>query len=121
MSDDFRSSLEKGTCDASEHCAQLRNQVHLQTEILLEQVHQFNETLINEINEYENQCIESYGKKISKKAPEFNHQLLEIQKFFDESFRYLNDFIIDYNKIDESSKKADECMKQLKKANVFIK
>ena len=121
MSEDFKLNLEKGTFDVTEHCVQLRNQVHLQTDILLEQVHKFNETLINEINEYENQCIESYDNRIVEKAAEFNQQLLEIQKFCDESYLYLNEFMIDYNKIDGSLKKADECMKRLKEVNVSLK
>jgi hypothetical protein len=38
----FKISLANGVDEIQEHCIGLRTQVHLQTDILLEQVHQYN-------------------------------------------------------------------------------
>jgi hypothetical protein len=48
------------------HCIRLRNQVHLETDILIEEAHKFNESLIAEIDKYEQDCVESFQNNITK-------------------------------------------------------
>jgi hypothetical protein len=61
--DDLKTNLDNGTDQVKEYCIELRNQVHLKTDILLEQVHQLNENLIAEINGYEVKCVESFNQE----------------------------------------------------------
>ncbi len=62
-SDELKQNLQSGTDQIVEYCIQLRNQVHLQTDVLVEKAHQLNENLISEIDDYELKCIESFEKK----------------------------------------------------------
>jgi hypothetical protein len=54
--EEFKVNLENGADKVNEYCISLRNQIHLQTDVLLEQIHQFNENLIAEIDNYEQKC-----------------------------------------------------------------
>ena len=58
--DEFKAKPETGADEISEYCSRLRNQVHLQTDILIEHVHQFNEDMLAQIDEYEKQCMNSF-------------------------------------------------------------
>jgi hypothetical protein len=119
--DDLKANLDNGTDQVKEYCIELRNQVHLQTEILLEQVHQFNENLRAEIDKYEQQCIDSFGNKIVNKETEFSGFIKEINKFFDDKTKYLNEFLIDETAIGESLALADNYLMKLKKEDLALK
>jgi uncharacterized protein YtpQ (UPF0354 family) len=60
--DEFRLNYMSGIDQLRQHCVHLRNQVHLQTEIVIEQAHQQNEQLIAEIDKYEQECVDSFDK-----------------------------------------------------------
>jgi hypothetical protein len=106
-SDQFKADISNGTDQIKEHCLQLRNQVHLQTDILLEEVHQFNENMISEIDKYEVQYVISFSNKFvvfEKEGVEF---LTQIDDFHNENLKYLTEFKIDDKRIDDGLALAD--------------
>jgi hypothetical protein len=60
--DEFRHNYLNGIDQLRQHCISLRNQVHLHTEIVIEQAHQQNEQWIIEIDKYEQECVDSFNK-----------------------------------------------------------
>ncbi len=61
--DNFKADLKNATENIQENCFQLRNQVHLETDLLIQKIYDFNKKLIQEINEYEKECMESFNSK----------------------------------------------------------
>jgi ribosomal protein L29 len=93
-SDKFKIKIEtdNGIDQIQEHCIELRNQVHLRTEVLIDQVHQTNETLIMEIDEYEKECIDSYTSKIGEFKKESCALITEIDEFYSDKSKYVTQF-----------------------------
>jgi hypothetical protein len=98
-----------GTDQVKEYCIELRNQVHLQTDILLEQVHQFNEAVIAEIDEYEKKCVDSYQQKSVRYQTANKKFLTKLKKFYNENSQYLTEFKIDEQKIQDGLVQTDKC------------
>jgi hypothetical protein len=111
--DELESKFEN---DIREHCIQLKNQVHLQTDVLIEQIYQFDEAMIAEIDEYEKKCVGSFDPKFLKQKS-LSKQLREIIEFFDKNSRYLKEFQIDDKQIESALVVADKHLKQLKQEN----
>jgi hypothetical protein len=111
--DDLDANIANGVGQISEYCSQLRSQVHLQTDILLEQVHQFNESMIAEINNYEAKCMSSYNEKFAYFEKESKQFLANINKFHEENSKYLNEFKIDDTKVHNGLTLADKYLKIL--------
>jgi hypothetical protein len=110
----FKVNLENGVDEAQTYCVKLRNQVQLQTEILIEQVHEFNEKLIAEIDTYEKECIGLYDGRIKVKETELNEYLIELDKFSSDNSNYLSDMKIEEKQIRESIAKADSYLANFK-------
>jgi hypothetical protein len=115
LGDEFKVSLDTGADEIKEYCIQLRNQVQLETEILIEQIHQFNTSLVADIDNYEKECVRSFSDKISEKEKKFREFQAETSTFYDETSNYLNEFIIDYEKIESSIHLANDYLQKLKK------
>jgi hypothetical protein len=111
--DEFRFNLENGVDQVREHCIRLRNQVHLETDILIEEIHKFNESLIAEIDKYEQECIYSFNSKITNKDNEFDKFIVELNVFYTDNTKYLTEFKIDERVIDETISKAEVYLKTL--------
>jgi hypothetical protein len=88
----FKFSLDNGVDQLREHCIRLRNQVHLETDILIEEAHTFNESLIAEINKYEKECIDSFKSKTSQKDNEFDAFIAELAEFHSDKTKHLTEF-----------------------------
>ncbi len=84
-SDNYKFTIQNGEAQVKEYCVQLRSQVNMEAEVLIEQILKFNATMIGEVNKYEEQCISSFNSKssdIDAKATEF---LAKIETFYTES------------------------------------
>jgi hypothetical protein len=81
MNEELKANLDNGVDQVRDHCVKLRNDVHLKTEILIEQIHQLNEELIKEIDDYEKKCIESYKKNLTDKRADFFRINNQIEQF----------------------------------------
>jgi transposase len=104
-----------GTDQVKEYCIELRNQVHLQTDILLEQVHQFNEAVIAEIDEYEKKCVDSYQQKSVRYQTANKKFLTKLKKFYNENSKYLTEFKMDEQKIQDGLVQTVKYLVELKK------
>jgi hypothetical protein len=120
-SDDLKANFDNGTDQIKEYCIQLRNQVHLQTDILLEQIHEFNEKMIAEIDQYEGQCVSSFNNKSPKYNNENMQFLSEINNFYTENAKYLSEFRIDDAKIHDGLVLADSYLKKLNREDSALK
>jgi hypothetical protein len=117
-SDEFKLSLENGVDQVKKHCIQLRNQVDLETERLMEEAHSFNESLIMEINKYEVECIKSFQSNSIKNDDKF---IVELDKFYSDKTKYLNEFNIDEKQVEKAVAKADSHLEQLKIKDASLK
>jgi hypothetical protein len=112
--EEFKFSLENGVEQVREQCIRLRNQVHLETEILIQEVHKFNEDLIAEIDKYEQECVDSFNRTVSKEDNEFDKFLVGLNKFHLDKTKYLAEFDVDEKVVEEALAKADVHLKQFK-------
>jgi hypothetical protein len=119
--DNLKANLDNGTDQVKEYCIPLRNQAHLQTDILLEQVHQFNENLISELDSYEKKCIDSFGNKKLNKEKELRKFINEINNFYDHKTKCLNEFEIEDTKIEDGLALADNYLKKIKHEDLAVK
>jgi hypothetical protein len=94
-SDQFKFNLDSGVGQLKEHCILLRNQVQLQTELLIEKIQRFNESLILEIDNHEKECIRLFNEKMVDYDKESEKLLDEIKKFFNDECDYLAEFKIE--------------------------
>ena len=109
-----------GTDQVKEYCIELRNQVHLQTDILLEQVHQFNEAVIAEIDEYEKKCVDSYQQKSVRYQTANKKFLTKLKKFYNENSKYLTEFKMDEQKIQDGLVQTVKYLVELKKRGSWV-
>jgi hypothetical protein len=111
---EFKMNLDNGVDQISQHCIRLRNRVHLETDILIEEAHTLNKSLIAEINKYEEECIKSFNSNTSKTDNKFNKFVDELNEFHSDKTKYLSDFKIDEKTVVETIKKADSHLEKLK-------
>jgi hypothetical protein len=110
---EFKSSLDMGIDQVKEHCAILRHQVHLETDILIEEAHRLNECLIAEIDKYEDECIGSFTTNIDKQKHNYEKLISELDEFNSDNSKYLSEFRIDERVIDETTARADSHLRTL--------
>jgi hypothetical protein len=99
--DSFKFNLDNRVDKMNEHCNFLRNQVHLETELLIEKAHQFNENLIGEIDKYEQDYI------LSSKSEVLNASLCQklidnANLFLVDTANHLEEFTINDTIVEES-------------------
>jgi hypothetical protein len=111
---ELKLSLKNGVDQIREHCIRLRNQVHLETDILIEEAHKFNESLISEIDKYEQDCIMSFGSINSKNDNVIDNFLVELNKFHTDNTKYLTEFEINEKVVEEAVAKAVDILMRLK-------
>jgi hypothetical protein len=119
--DEFKFSLDNGVDQVREHCTRLRNQVHLETDILIEEVHKFNESLIVEIDKYEQECIDSLSSNLEKKNENADELVIELNDFYYDKIKYLAEFKIDGKEVDEAITKANGHFKKFRIENRSLK
>jgi hypothetical protein len=117
----FKFSLDNGVDQVREHCIRLRNQVHLETDILIEKAHNFNEILIAEIDKYEQGCIYSFNSKTTKKDNEFDKFILELTEFHSDKTNHLTEFENDEKVVGEEYAKADDYLRKFKNVEKSLK
>jgi hypothetical protein len=113
MHDEFKLNLEIGVDQVREHCIRIRNQVHLETEILIEDVHRFNEELIAEIDKYEHDRIASFNNKITEYKSKIEETLVEIDHFYENDDDFLTEFVVDDKMVVDSISKVDPFLQKL--------
>jgi hypothetical protein len=74
-----------------EHCMNLKSEVHLTAEEVIQQVNDLTDQIIEEINDYEKETIE-YNKKNSKNLVGFNNIVKELESFHTNNTEYLKRF-----------------------------
>ncbi len=118
----FDLSLHNGADEIQDYCILLRNQVHLQTDILLEKVHQFNEKLIARIDQYEKDSIDAFENKTIKREHEFRELLSKMNQLYSKSSKYLvGQLKIDDAQIAESLNLVDDYLNKLTRAETLVK
>jgi hypothetical protein len=79
-----------------EHCIDLRNEVQLATEETIEQINDYNSEIIKEIDQYEKERLEINKSRKNVNLNSFdsslkNEFLKEIQSFYDDNIKFLNE------------------------------
>ena len=104
-------SLNNSSHKVKEFCLKLRNEVSLETEVLIKHVQDYNEKLINEINDFEMRCIANINSDKNKIA-KFNDFLNETKHFHQESIEYLRKYQIQKTEIVKANSKAVELVER---------
>jgi hypothetical protein len=112
--DSFKFYLDNESDKINEHCNQLRNQVDLQTELVIQKAQKFNESLRSDIGKYEKDTIETFKQTKLERHKDANTFIAEIQEFHAYTSKYLSEFKIDENVIDNSLTTAVEIIQNLK-------
>jgi tripartite motif-containing protein 2/3 len=112
--DEFKHNLKTGVDRVREYCMKLRNQVHLEAEILIEDAHQFNEQLIAEIDKYEQECIDSFNNEITDYKSKIENTSVEIDHFYENKAEYLTEFIPDVKLVFDSITEVDTFLQKIK-------
>ena len=106
--EDFENDVNISYDSIMEHCLNLRNQVQLETEILIKKVHDFNEEKINDIDEYEKKLLASFKHK---KEPTF---IQEMKIFRDNWGTYLENQSIQSIEIQNANNLGENICSRLK-------
>ena len=98
-------SLNNSSDRVKEFCLKLRNEVTLETEVLIKHVQDNNDKLINEINDFEMRCITNINlDKVNMKK--FNKFLNETKHFHQEWIECLRKYNIQETEIVKANSKA---------------
>ena len=85
--DYFTFNIENGVDKIKEHCYNVRAQVQLATEKLIQEINQANERLISKVDKYEKECIREFESK-KKEKTEFNSMTNTLRAFHNEWIDY---------------------------------
>jgi hypothetical protein len=88
-----------------DHCMNLKSEVQLTAEEVIQQVNDLTDKIIEEINDYEKETIE-YNKKNSKNLVGFNNILKELESFHTKNTEYLKRFDANYEIVIKSNEDA---------------
>ena len=99
-----------------EYCMDLRSDVQLKGEEVIEQVNDFITKIIEEIDEYEQELIE-FNKTNSKSLDGFNSIVKELDSFHADNIIYLKEYLVDDQVANKSN---DEAKNLTKKAELEI-
>jgi hypothetical protein len=99
------------------HCDDVRNQVDLRTEMVIEEIKTYREELIKQVNEYEKECIEKFELENGNKS-ELDTRINELNAFHSKWSEYLKKSKISDNELKKGKTEADEFVS---KAKVGIK
>jgi hypothetical protein len=116
--DEFKINLntENGIDQIQDQCTKLRNQVHLRTEVLIEQLHQINERMVAEIGDNEKRCIQTFNGNIGGELRKESGILItEIDDFYDKNSKYVTQFKINKNVVRNSLAKSVVFKRRLNK------
>lgn len=82
---ELRDKLKHGVATIQEHCAKIRNQIDLQTEIRIEQLQQLRDTIKKNVDQYEVSCIEAFERAPLVQIEQANQILNNAEKFSQKS------------------------------------
>jgi hypothetical protein len=121
--EDFKLNMEIDECDVkiSEHCVLLMNEVDLATEMFIERVHGLNESLAGEIKTYEQGSIETFKNEKEKRVQANEKLIADINKFYTETSKQLEECKIDDKIVDESLESVAKLIGDLSKENEWTK
>ena len=101
--------ISNGTDFVKEHCIDLRSDVQLKTEEIIQQVNDISSKIIEEIDEYEQELIELNN---SKSLDVFNDIVKELESFYNLSTEYLNKNEVDDKLVKKSNEDATKLVKK---------
>jgi hypothetical protein len=110
---ELKLNLDNGTDKVKEHCIHLRSQVHLATDVLIEDAHKFNESLIAEIDKYEQECTDSFNSMTTTNDNKFDKFIVDLNEFHSVKIKYLTEFDVKENVVEEALAKADSYLRDL--------
>ena len=117
--EEFKTQLRNSAKIVMDHCLNLRNQVQLETELLIKKLQDINEEKIQKIDEYEKNCLSS---QIYKPIIELNI-IEEAEKFLEYWRSYLENICIQENELKVANNLSDDILKRIEnekiKTNLF--
>jgi hypothetical protein len=106
--------LDNGVDQINEHCIQLRNQVDLQTEFVIQKAQEINESLRSEIDKYEVDTIETF-KRTKLECELDTAKLIDgVEKFHTKTSQFLTEFKLDEKVVEDSLIIAGKIIQDLK-------
>jgi hypothetical protein len=83
----LRSNLNKGIDFITEHCDELRNEIELKTESIIQEIEKYKENLFQQIDIYEVECkkIFSNNENLTKDQRRYNEIIVKEDLFYDET------------------------------------
>ena len=112
-------SIATSVDEIREYCLNLRNQVALETELVIKQLQDLSDELINDINNYEAKCIANIESDELNKE-KFNNLLNEMKFFHREWSEYLKKHQLQEVDIAKANEKANELEKKFLKEKVYL-
>jgi hypothetical protein len=100
--DSFKFGLDNGVDQINEHYTQMRNQVDLQTELVIQQAHELNESMRDEIDKYEKEAIEDFKRTKLESNQDIEKLISEVQTFHLNTSKHLNEFKIDEQIVEDA-------------------
>jgi hypothetical protein len=113
----IKNNIENSNDIVKEHCIDLRSDVQLKTENVIQQINDLSSEIIEEIDEYEKKLIK-FNTTNSKSLGEFNKIASELELFHTLNAKYLKQHTFDDQIVIKSNKKAAIL---IKKAELEIK
>jgi hypothetical protein len=101
----------------NEHCAQLKHQIEMKAESLIDEINKLSKEMKCDIDKYEKNCIDSFEKSVDIKKT-VKSKISKGSSFYETSSKYLTNLKIDDEEISDLMKKANkfhEDFRQLKK------
>jgi hypothetical protein len=112
--DSFKFDLDNGVDQINEHCIQLRNQVDLQTEFVIQKAQEINESLRSEIDKYEANTIETFKRTKLERELDTAKLIDGVEKFHTKTAKYLTEFNLDEKTVEDSLTGAGKIIQDLK-------
>ena len=100
--DSLSFGITNGVDRIKEHCIELRAEVQLATESVIQQMNEFNEKFIDKIDKYEKECIRVFEVKKEQKE-EFNKLVDEMKMFHNEWTDYLGQYKMNDKVLNEAN------------------
>ncbi len=108
--DRLKSDLNNGKDRIQEYCIDLRTELYLCTELLIERINKLSDELLKEINDYEKECISNFENKDKK---EFVEMIQKVEEFYSKWNNDVNRFEICDQTFNDANQNGLKIMTQI--------
>jgi len=110
----IRQCIDNSTDLVKDYCMDMRTDVQLATEEVIQQINDLSMKIIEEVDEYEKELIEN-NRNNSKSFDEFNKFVKELESFHAVNNEYLKQHLVDDEIINKSNEEASNLIQKSEK------